>query len=127
MLDCMRHQYPSFCLADWEYFEWNCHFDCDTQMNLSIPIKPIPAQVLSVVLSQQRCTITLQLRGDHLYFSLEVGGVQIVRNRIIRDRATLSGDEYLGLTGQIYMADTQGKSDPEYTGLGSRWVLIYEE
>ena len=95
-------------------------------MNLSIPIKPIPAQVLIVVLSQQRCTITLQLRGDNLYFSLDVDGTQTVRNRIIRDRATLSGDAYLGLVGQIYMADTQGKSDPEYTGLGSRWLLMYE-
>lgn len=93
---------------------------------LFIPIKPIPAQVLSVVLSQQRCTITLQLRGNHLYFSLEVDGIQTVRNRIVRDRVTLSGDECLGLAGQIYMADTQGKSDPEYTGLGSRWLLMYE-
>lgn len=29
------------------------------------------------------------------------------------------------MSGDIAFFDTQGTSDPEYTGLGERWVLCY--
>ncbi|MCP1257899.1 phage baseplate plug family protein [Acetobacter lambici] len=31
------------------------------------------------------------------------------------------------LPGDLAFADTQGTQDPDYTGLGSRFVLVYAE
>ena len=40
------------------------------------------------------------------------------RNRVVRDA-------YLGFDGDFIWVDTQGNSDPYYTGIGSRFLLIY--
>ncbi len=34
-------------------------------------------------------------------------------------------NSYDGFQGNLYIVDTQGTEDPIYTGLGSRWVLVY--
>jgi hypothetical protein len=36
-------------------------------------------------------------------------------------------ETYLGFIGDLSFTDTQGTSDPVYTGLGSRFVLLYLE
>ena len=32
---------------------------------------------------------------------------------------------YLGFVGDLMVCDTQGSADPDCTGLGTRWLLIY--
>ena len=32
---------------------------------------------------------------------------------------------YLGFSGWLVFVDTQGSEDPQYAGLGTRWVLVY--
>ena len=32
---------------------------------------------------------------------------------------------YLGFVGELFFLDTQGSNDPVYTGLGSRYLLLY--
>jgi hypothetical protein len=34
-------------------------------------------------------------------------------------------DEYLGFIGDLAFFDTQGMTDPDWTGLGSRYILGY--
>ena len=33
---------------------------------------------------------------------------------------------YLGFIGQLAFFDTQGTSDPDYSGLGTRYQLVYQ-
>lgn len=94
-------------------------------MTSVIPILPEPAQNLRVQLGQQQCVIALYQRWGRLYLDLMVDNVQIMRARLCRDRVGLVRDAYLGFAGQLAFVDTQGTSDPEYTGLGSRYILIY--
>jgi len=53
---------------------------------------------------------------------LIIGGVICENlNRIVRD-------SYLGFIGDLIFYDTtKGGNDPDYTGLGSRYLLVYLE
>lgn len=95
---------------------------------LIIPLAAVPSQTVTVnlrvpgQLARQRANITVRTIGSLMYFSLE----GIVTNRIIRDRQRLLlGSQYLGFVGDFSMVDTQGLSDPNYRGLGSRYQLVY--
>ncbi len=103
---------------------------------LAIPTQPIPAQSISVTLANQACRINLYSKTAHfdptygtpsavLFCDLYVTDTLILAavpcwngNRIVRDT-------YLGFAGDLAIFDTAGTSDPQYTGLGSRWQLVY--
>ena len=55
-----------------------------------------------------------------------IGGAQVIAGRYCNDRVGLVRQAYLGFTGWLYFVDTQGGDDPYYTGLGSRYILVYE-
>lgn len=91
-----------------------------------IPLQPIPAQTFQVTLGGQNCTIALQQMATGLFASLAVGGAPIISGRYCNDRVGWVRQDYLGFIGWIYFVDTQGGCDPYYTGLGARYILVYE-
>lgn len=92
---------------------------------LTIPLKPIPSQALNVVLAQQYCTINLYQKSTGLYFDLLIDNTPIVTCVIVRDRLNLVSEAYHGFIGNLMIVDLQEKADPQYLGLGERWVLVY--
>jgi hypothetical protein len=91
-----------------------------------IPIQAVPNQTLAVTLARQSAQIALRQNGDSLYFDLISNRVSIVRTRICRDRQRLLLDvKYRGFIGDFAFVDTRGGLDPQYFGLGSRFVLYY--
>lgn len=90
-----------------------------------VPLQPIANQSLQITLAGQPCTINLWQTAYGMFMTLLVNGVIIIStvpcenlNRIVRGI-------YLGFTGDFAFLDLQGSSDPVYTGLGSRFVLLY--
>lgn len=93
---------------------------------LSIPLQAVPSQTLSVTLAQQPAQIALRQNGKNIYFDLLNGESYVVRSRICRDRQRLLLDSsYRGFVGDFVFVDTQGISNPTFSGLGSRFVLVY--
>lgn len=106
-----------------------------------VPLNPIPNQTLQIVLAGQNCAIeldsfdgsdptdiTLSTSTSWLGFSLSVSGEDITTNATGLDRKRLLlNRQYFGFVGDFMFIDTQGFDDPEYTGLGTRWVLLYLE
>ncbi len=90
-----------------------------------IPLQPVAAQNLSILLGGQNCQISIAQKGDFLYLSLAVNNTSIVSSMICRDRVRLVRYAYTGFSGNLVFIDTVGTSDPEYTGLGSRYELAY--
>lgn len=91
-----------------------------------VPIQPVPNQTLSVTLARQAAQIAIRQNGGNLYFDLLLNDAYIVRTRICRDRQRLLIDaKYRGFKGDFAFVDTQGTEDPQYAGLGSRYVLYY--
>lgn len=97
---------------------------------MRIPLQATPNQTLAVTVARQPVQIALRQNGDSIFFDLLVNGRYIVRSRVCRDRQRmLVGLEYRGFKGNFAFVDTQGNSDPAYTGLGSsnssRFQLMY--
>jgi hypothetical protein len=93
-----------------------------------VPLQAVPSQTLNVTLNQQPCTINLYWRGldyPNLFCDLYVNNAQIVAGVICLNGVAIVRSAYLGFTGDLAIYDTQGSSDPQYTGLGARWQLVY--
>jgi len=91
----------------------------------AIPLKPVASQITRVVLAAQNCQIYLYQKEQGLFFDLNVNGIDIVSGVIARDMVPLVCREYLGFAGNLIFVDSQGAIDPVYTGLGSRFELVY--
>lgn len=92
---------------------------------LEIPLQPIPAQRLQVVLDGQNCTLALYSRGGRMYADLDVSSDVVFRGAICRYGADIVQSPTLRFSGSLHFYDTQGTQDPEYAGLGSRFILLY--
>ena len=90
-----------------------------------IPLQSLPAQSFQVTLSGQSCAINITQRNTGLFIDLYVGGTLIVGGAICQDRNRIVRDAYLGFIGDLSFVDTQGQSDPYYSGLGAQYILVY--
>lgn len=93
---------------------------------LTIPLTPVASQTFAVTLAGQPAQIELRTIGALLYFSLTVSGSPIVTTRVCRNKQRLLADaKYRGFVGDFSFVDTEGDTDPVFTGLGSRYLLVY--
>lgn len=93
-------------------------------MNI-IPLKSVASQTFAINLAGQDCTINVYQKTTGLYLDLYVGTTAIITTQICLDRVKLVRYAYLGFIGDLAFMDTQGVDDPVYTGLGSRFQLMY--
>ena len=92
-----------------------------------IPTQPVPSQTLEILLASQDCQIKVYQKFYGLYCDLYVAGTLIIGGVICENLNRIVRDLYLGFVGDLCFYDSQGKSDPDYTGLGSRFLLVYLE
>jgi hypothetical protein len=100
----------------------------------TIPLQSVASQTLQITLNSQACTInvyTKQIQGsppnfvsspcyiDLIFPTNEIYGI------ILLNGVKLVRDAYWGFVGDIACYDTQGDTDPVYTGLGTRYQLVY--
>ena len=60
-----------------------------------------------------------------MFIDLFLNNVLIIGGVLCLDRTYIVRDSYLGFSGDLFFADTQGTSDPYYTDLGTRYLLVY--
>lgn len=92
-----------------------------------IPTQAVPSQKITVQLSNQSCTILLNQKTDGMFMDLSVNDVLIIGGVICQNLNRIVRDAYLGFIGDLIFIDTQGRADPYYSGLGSRYSLAYLE
>jgi len=92
---------------------------------LEIPLQPEPSQITKIVLGDQNCQIFLYQKDQGLFVDLNSNGVDVVNCVVARNAVPVVCRDYAGFVGNILFIDNQGDADPEYTGLGSRYSLIY--
>ena len=91
----------------------------------TVPLQPVPSQVSKVVLGGQNCQILVYQKPQGVFVDINADDVEIIVGTIARDIAPLVSREYTGFVGNLLFIDTQGNSDPSYTGFGSRFSLVY--
>lgn len=96
-------------------------------MRLIIPLVATPAQTLSIALGGQSVRLNVSQKAFGLFVDVYVSDALIIGGVLARNMARIVRSQYLGFIGDLYFFDTQGELDPTYGGLGSRFVLIYDE
>jgi hypothetical protein len=107
----------------------------------AIPLNAVPSQTLQITLGGQSCALsfytktgydltdpTLSTTAAQLYADISYNGVTLTTTAVcLNEKRLLINRQYLGFVGDFMFVDTQGTSDPQYAGLGSRYVLLYLE
>lgn len=92
---------------------------------LYIPLQQIPNQAAVVQLNGQNSQVNVYQKFFGLFLDLYVNDVLIIGGCYCRNLNRLVRSAYLGFQGDLGFWDTQGTSDPYYTGVGSRFQLVY--
>lgn len=95
--------------------------------NYTIPLVVTPSQTLNVQLGEQSCRIDVRQRRTGLFVDLYVRDQPVFQGVKALDRCKLVRNGYLDFTGELFFADTQGTDDPDYTGLGGRFLLVWSD
>lgn len=80
---------------------------------------------MNVTLGKQNCQIKIYQKSTGVYLDLSIENIPLVNTILCLDRVKLIRHSYLGFVGNLAFVDTQGMTDPIYTGMGSRYCLIY--
>ena len=92
---------------------------------LVVPLQTLTNQTLQVQLNGQACTLNIFQYAYGLFASLAVGATPIINSAPCENLVRLVRDAYLGFISDLVFIDTQGSENPNYTELGTRWLLIY--
>jgi len=90
-----------------------------------IPLSVLPNQTLAVQLAGQSCTLNLYQKNTGLFMDVLVNDVLIIGGVLCENLNRIVRSLYLGFIGDFAFIDTQGTTDPYYTGFGSRYFLLY--
>lgn len=96
-------------------------------MSQTIPLQATPNQTQTVPLAGQSCDLNVVQTSTGLYMDVFLNGELIVSSVICQDRNRIIRDLYFGFPGDFAFFDTIGNTDPDYTGLGGRFQLVYIE
>lgn len=94
-----------------------------------IPVQPVASQTLTVTLNGQNVSLNIYQMNQHgLFMDVMLNGVQLPTGVVCQHANRIVRDAYWGLSGDLAWFDTQNVQDPQppyYTGIGSRWILVY--
>lgn len=92
-----------------------------------IPTSKNPNQMFHVNINKQNCTIILTQKRTGLFFSLAVDDVFLIRSVRCENENPLVLYSYIKFVGNLYFIDLEGNQDPDYLGLGDRFILCYSD
>ena len=90
-----------------------------------VPLKAVPSQAVLATLNGQDCQISVYQKVYGLFIDVYVSNVLVIAGVLGLNQNKIVRSAYLGFLGELAFIDTQGTSDPDYTGLGGRFQLAY--
>lgn len=90
---------------------------------LTIPLTATASQTLSVTLGGQYCKLSVYQKSTGVFLDLTVNAAVVSTGCICLDRVGII--RLAGFVGQLRFVDTQGASNPDYTGFNTRYKLVY--
>lgn len=92
-----------------------------------VPLQAVASQTVSSPLGGQNVKINIYQRAYGLFMDVYADNVLVIQGVLVLNKNLIVRDAYLGFVGDFIMVDTQGSNDPDYTGLGDRYQLVYLE
>jgi len=95
---------------------------------LLVPTQALASQVINVLLSNQATTLNIYQKGNNsatlaLYMDVLLNGALVVGGVVCQNLNVIIRNAYFGYSGDFAWFDTQGTTDPVYTGIGTRYQL----
>lgn len=92
-----------------------------------LPLAAEPSQSITVTIGDQRMTLDVYQKRFGLFVDVYVNDALVIGGVLARNLLKIVRSSYLGFVGDLFFYDTQGTSDPVYTGLGDRFVFLYTD
>ena len=90
-----------------------------------VPLKATANQTTLVQLNGQSVQLNVYQKSTGLFMDVLVSNLVIITGVLCRNKRFIIYNGYLGFSGDLMFIDNQGDDDPDYTGLGDRWSLVY--
>lgn len=90
-----------------------------------IPLTALPDQRMQMILGGQDVALRVYSRDERLYTDLDLDDAPVWRGFLGRNCVPCKLYTHLAFKGQLVFVDMQGTADPHWSGLGSRWLLVY--
>lgn len=94
---------------------------------LLIPLKPVANQTTTTMLNGQVVRVAIREMTTGVYLTAWLDNVIIQSGILCIDRVRMMDSNYDGFVGGFMFQDSQGISNPESSGIGTRWNLFYLE
>lgn len=95
--------------------------------SVTIPVNSVPNQRVSVPLSGHQFDLDIIQRSTGLYMDVTMDGVLMIAGVLCQDRTWIIRYPIYQSPGDFAFVDQTGKNDPDYTGIGLRYLLIYQD
>ncbi len=91
-----------------------------------VPTLAVPAQTFTTILNLQQVQVTLRQMVSGLFADVQANGVEICGMVSCQDRTLIVQEDYADFEGDLMFYDTTGNGeDPDFSGLGTRFQLMY--
>ena len=108
-------------------------------MTQVVPLSALPSQTLVVLLGAATYTLNIYQKSFYsdnnesstmtpitpVFLDIYLNGVAVLSGALCLNNVKLIRNLYLDFLGDLVFTDTQGSTDPLYTGFGTRYVLTY--
>jgi hypothetical protein len=94
---------------------------------LIVPLQATPSQKVSVQLGGQDVGLKVYQKATGLYMDVYLSDTLLLGGIICQNLNRIVRSLYFGFLGDLMFLDNQGMDDPDYTGLGGRFSLMYIE
>lgn len=62
---------------------------------------------------------------DPVFLNLRINDALVLGGALARNNVKILRNPYFSLVGDLSFTDTEGDEDPQWPGLGTRWLLLY--
>lgn len=90
-----------------------------------VPLIPIASQTLEIILDNQEVTLSIYQRNERLFANITVGTQAVLAGAVCVNLQAINPFKSPYFTGELFFVDTLGHEAPFYTGLGSRFELVF--
>lgn len=90
-----------------------------------IPLTATPSQETSCTLAGLSCRLWVRQLATGMYLDLWVESHLTLAGCLARDRVDMVQNPASCFAGTLLFADQYGTQDPDYTGLGGRFLLLF--
>jgi hypothetical protein len=94
-------------------------------MSLIVPLQANPNQTVASTLGNQAVNLNVYQKLSGLYMDIYLNASLLLAGVICENANRIIRNAYFGFSGDFVWIDQQDSADPYYTGIGSRWFLVY--